>query len=93
MKAAEEQTAAVSATTFPMSLDEPSNDEAQETLREGKGAAVDEESQSASSDLHRSVRVPCMLGKKLAIHMCLFQAWCSVQCLGHLRSASDVNVN
>ena len=53
VKAAEEQTAVVSATTFPMSLDEPSNDEAQETLRESKGAAVDEESQSASSDLHR----------------------------------------
>ncbi|KAK9833807.1 hypothetical protein WJX74_006458 [Apatococcus lobatus] len=55
VKAAEEQTAAVSATSFPMSLDEPSNNEAQETLREGKAAAVDEESQSASSDLHRSL--------------------------------------
>ena len=53
MKQAEDQSAAVMATSFPLSLEEPNDDEFQDTLRESKGEVRDEESEETGSNLHR----------------------------------------
>ncbi len=55
VKQAEDQSAAVMATSFPMSLEEPRDDEGQDTLRESTGEVRDEESEETGSNLHRYV--------------------------------------